>query len=141
RPNLLGSRAQGWHGQRDSVQAEEEILSELLGSHVLHEISIRCGDESHVDWLWLESTDPDELAPFDDSEDLGLKSQRHLADLVEERRPSRRGFEQPGPGVDRAGEGAALVTEKLALEQRLRQRRAVDADHRFAGTRGIVVDV
>ena len=29
---------------------------------------------------------------------------------------------------DRAGEGAALVAEQLALEQRLGQRRAVDGD-------------
>ena len=45
--------------------------------------------------------------------------ERQLADLVEEHRAAVGRLEQAGLAPDRAGEGAALVAEQLALEQRL----------------------
>src|SRR6202008_933278 len=44
------------------------------------------------------------------------------------------------PPLGGAGEGALLVAEELALEQRVGQRGAVDGDERLAPARGEVVD-
>ena len=46
--------------------------------------------------------------------------------------PPRGLAKRPGARVDRAGEGAALVAEELALEQLARDRRAVHRDERAA---------
>ena len=51
---------------------------------------------------------------------------RHLADLVEEERAAVGLLEEALLVAQRAGEGAALVAEQLALEQVLGQRAAVD---------------
>jgi hypothetical protein len=44
------------------------------------------------------------------------------------KRPAVRELDLADAVVDRAGERAALVAEELALEQRVRKRRAVDRD-------------
>ena len=46
----------------------------------------------------------------------------------------------PEPPRRRAGEGAALVAEELALEERVRDRGAVDRDERMVAARGEHVD-
>src|SRR5690606_13766264 len=61
---------------------------------------------------------------------LGLERERQLADLVEEERAALGELEAPGARAVRAGEGAALDAEELALEQVLRDRRAIDRDER-----------
>src|SRR5262249_50918409 len=52
----------------------------------------------------------------------------HFGDLVEEQRPAVGGLDLALPLRVGAGEGAPLVTEELALEQRLRDGAAVDGD-------------
>jgi hypothetical protein len=48
---------------------------------------------------------------------------RHVADLVEEEGAAVRGLDAPFATAVGAGERALLVSEELALEQRLRDRR------------------
>src|SRR4029078_10661228 len=63
-----------------------------------------------------------------------------LADLVEEDASALGDLEQARLRLDRAREGATLVTEELALEQRLREGRAVHAQHRLRRARRELVD-
>ena len=69
------------------------------------------------------------------AQQLGLRRQRHLGDLVEQQRAAVGRLEAAVAALDRAGERAALVAEQLRLEQRLRERRAVDGDERLARAR------
>src|SRR4030095_11873610 len=73
-------------------------------------------------------------------EELRLQRRGELADLVEEAGSAGGGLEQPAAGRDRSGEGTALVPEQLRLEQRLRQRRAVDDDEGTVGAGAGLVD-
>ena len=57
------------------------------------------------------------LALLQDAQELGLHGERHVADLVEEERPSARALELPAPLLRRAGERARLVPEELALDE------------------------
>jgi hypothetical protein len=59
-----------------------------------------------------------------------LCEQAHLADLVEEDRAPRRQAKLPLEAAQGAGERAGLVAEHLALEQRIGNRRAIDAHER-----------
>ena len=78
----------------------------------------------------LRPADPLELALLQDAEDLGLGGQRQLADLVEEDRTAVGALEPARLLPVRAGEGAPLVAEELALDQALGQGPAVDPDER-----------
>ena len=81
-----------------------------------------------------------ELALLQHAQQLRLERRAHRADLVEEDRAAvgQREFALLCRG--RAGEGAANVPEQLRLEQRLRNRRAIDLDERHVALRAAVVD-
>jgi hypothetical protein len=78
----------------------------------------------------LRAAHPLELALLQDAQELGLRFQRKLADLVEKQRAAIRDFEPAAPLLRRAGEGAFFVTEELALDEVTRNRCAVDLDQR-----------
>src|SRR5208283_4613843 len=83
--------------------------------------------------------DAHEAKVLQEAEELGLHRHRHLSDLVEEERAPRGGLDLPLHELARAGERAALVTEELALEERLRDGGAVDRHERPATTLGELV--
>src|SRR5690606_23567563 len=73
-------------------------------------------------------------------QELDLRTERDLGDLVEEQGALVRLLEAPRAPPVGARERPLLVPEQLALEQRLRERRAVDGDERLAGARAQRVD-
>src|SRR6202044_423835 len=62
------------------------------------------------------------------------------ADLIEEDRAGVRHFEFARTPLRGAGERAAFVPEQLALEQTVRNRRAVDGDERRSPARRFEMD-
>ena len=74
------------------------------------------------------------------AQELGLQLGLELADLVEEEGAAVGELDAAAPARGGAGEGALLVAEQLALEQRLAERRAVDRDERARRARAPVVD-
>ena len=76
------------------------------------------------------AAEPGDLPLLQHPQQLGLRGERQLADLVQEQGAALRGLERALARGDRAGEGTPLVPEQLALDQVLGQRRAVDGDER-----------
>src|SRR5216684_2448769 len=113
--------------QRDPVQPEEEVLAKGPPSQLRFQIAVGRSDEAHVDAPRLDAPHPQHLLPFENAQELDLNGHRQLADFVKEHRSAVRRLEQPGFGLHRAGEGAPLVTEQLAFEQSLGERRHVQA--------------
>ena len=74
--------------------------------------------------------EPLELALLQHAQELRLRREAHLADLVEEQHAAGRQLDLARLGLLRARERAALVAEQLRLEQLLRQRGAVQRDER-----------
>ncbi len=74
------------------------------------------------------------------AQEFGLGAGSEVADFVEENGAAVRLFEAPDPPRLRAGEGAAFVAEQFALEQGLRDGRAVDGDERFIGAGAMLID-
>ena len=74
--------------------------------------------------------EPLELALLQDAQELRLRRQAHLADLVEEQHAAGRQLDLARLGLLRARERAALVAEQLRLEQLLRQGGAIQGDER-----------
>jgi hypothetical protein len=74
-----------------------------------------------------------DFAVLQDAQQLGLQLQRQLTHLVQEERAAIGLLEGAlAPGL-RSGEGAFLMAEQLALDQRRGQRGAVDRDKGLTG--------
>ena len=131
--------------ERRQAQGEDrqpmiQILAESPGPHGVVQVLAGGGDDPDVDGLAPGAAETPDLVVLDDLQELRLERAREQADLVQEDRAAARGLEQAGLGLTRAGEGAALPTEQLGLEQRLGNRRTVDVDERPAGTDTGAVD-
>ena len=124
--------AQRGQGDREHVEAVVEVLAERPGRDRRGEVLVRRGDEAHVGLERLGPAEALVLARLQHPQELDLRGQRQVADLVEEQRAALRAIEPPLLAPDGAGEGAALVAEELRLEQRLGERGAVDLDEGLA---------
>ena len=120
------------HG--DDVQPVVQVLAELAFVHHVAQIDVGRGDDPDVDLDRLDAAEAHELALLDDAQQLGLRLERDVADLVEEDRALVGELEQPLLRVDGAGEGALDVTEQVRLEQVGRQVAGVDGDERAIAT-------
>ena len=121
----------------DDVEAMEEVLPERAGAYARFEVLVRRRDDAHVDPNRHVAADPIELAVGQHAEQTRLELGRHVPDLVEEQRAAV-GLLEPAetPGLG-AGEGAALVTEELGLEQLARDRGGIEGDERAARSRAV----
>src|SRR5258706_14623616 len=87
---------------------------------------MRRGEDPYVHRRPLSCTDRTHLAVLQYPQELGLQSKRHIADLIQEQRPSVRRGDKPLVVVDRAGERTFAVPEQFGFEQIFRDGRAVD---------------
>ncbi len=110
---------------RHHVEPVEEVLAELALLHHLLERPVRGRHEAHVHLQRLRAAEPLELALLQHPQQLHLHVQGDVANLVQEERAAVRQLHPARLARGRPGEGALLVAEQLALQQRLRQRRAV----------------
>src|SRR5207249_2968028 len=106
---------------RHAVQAEQQIAPKSSRARLRFEIAVGRRYEADVDRARPDGADALHLFRLEHTEELRLKADRELADLVEEDRPTVRGFDEPGLRVVSTGERPLLVPEHLALEQRLRE--------------------
>ena len=126
--------------QLDDAQAIVQVLAEAAGAHRRLEVLVGGGEHAHVDADRLVAADALELLLLQRAQQLRLRLERHVAALVEEQRAAVGGLELALAPRDRAGEGAALVPEELALDQLAAERRAVDLHHRLRAPRAPVVE-
>src|SRR5207245_7229775 len=76
------------------------------------------------------TAEPLKFALLQHAQELRLHGGTHLAHFVEKQRPSGALLQPARPRRHGPGEGALLVPKQLRLEQRLRERRAVQRDER-----------
>ncbi len=138
--DVLAPFAQRRHGDREDVEPVEKVRPELAGSRAAAEVAVRCRDQPHVGAQRARAANTLELLLLEHAQELRLRLERELADLVEEDAAAVGELEPPAPLLGRAGEGALLVAEELALDQLARQRRAVHRHERPLAARAAVVD-
>jgi hypothetical protein len=95
-------------------------------------VAVRGCDNADVRFLKARPAEPLEFAFLQNAQELGLRRQTHLADLVEKEHAARRELHLSRLCLMRAGERAALVAKQLRLEQLLGQRCAIQC-HKWAG--------
>src|SRR6202034_2287394 len=92
------------------------------------ELNIRSCDETHIHGDRLTRAEPHNLLLLQNTQQLHLQIQRHIANLVEEERAAVGRFEPAGTGLVRSGKRSGLVSEQLRLHQLLAEGPAVDGD-------------
>jgi hypothetical protein len=105
------------HREGEDVEPVIEVLAERPGGDRGGQVAVRRGDHADVDADRLAAADALELALLEDAEELHLRVGRDVADLVEEDRAAVGQLEAAEPPLRRAGEGAVLVAEELALDE------------------------
>src|SRR5229473_3098507 len=128
RDYVLGPLAQGRDLDGEDRQPVVQVLAEPPLRDPLAQVAMGGGDDAHVDAHRRSPAEPLHLALFEDAEKLRLQFERQLADLVEEQRPALGLLEAADAARGRAGEGALLRPEQLALEELGGYRGAVHGD-------------
>src|SRR5207244_2581023 len=137
---VLGPLAQRRERDRDDVQAVVEVLAEAPRLHLGLEVLVGGGEDADVDLERAVAAHPFELALLEHAQDLRLRLERHVADLVEEERAAGGDLELPLARRDRPGDGALPVAEEPALDQLARERSAVHLDERLRAPGAVVVE-
>src|SRR5207248_1268998 len=90
--------------------------------------------------LFVAPADAAKLAFLQHTQKLDLRGWRHLRNLIEEQRPAIGELETSLAAIGGARECPLFVTEDFALEQRLRNRGAVDRHKRHLRPRAQLVN-
>src|SRR3970282_2003181 len=125
---------------RDFADAIVQIVAELARGHGFAEILVRRTDDSYVHGDFGTPADALDRPLLQEAQKLCLKSKRHVADLVEKQRPAVRDLDLAEGLLGGARESALLEAEQLRLEQRFRDRGAVDRDEGSVRARAQSVD-
>ncbi|MGB7296048.1 MAG: hypothetical protein WBC70_10705 [Candidatus Aminicenantales bacterium] len=125
---------------RNDVEAEEEIVTELPFADLFFQVLVGGGDNPDVDLADLARPNPLDLPFFEDPQHLRLGFEAHVSDFVQEDGPAVGQLELAHLALGGPGERALFVAEKLAFDQFLRDGRAVDLDKRFFGSHAVAVN-
>src|ERR1051326_392037 len=129
--DILEALAQRRDLAGEDGEAVVEVLAHLPVLNGLLRIAVRRGDDARIDVDLLVAADAPELALLEHAQELDLQLDRHLRDLVEEHRPALGQLEVALAALDGVRERALLMAEDLRLDQRRRDRAAVEGDERF----------
>ena len=138
--HVVEAVAERRHVELHHLEAVEEVAAEGAVAYRLFERSVRRGDHAHIHLDRHVPAHALERVPLQHAEELRLRAERHLADLVQEDGAVVGGLELPDHALGRAGERPLLVTEQFAFQQRFGERGAVEADERAVAARAVLVD-
>ena len=136
--DVLPALAQRRHRNGNGADPEVEIVAELPLAHQCGQVLVGGGDQEDVDLAVHHLAHAAEAFLLQHFEHLGLDRGIEVSHLVEEQGAAVRHFEEPFLVADRAGEGAAVVAEELALEELAAETGAVQVDERLARRRAAV---
>ena len=116
--HVAGARPQRRNGDREDVEAIEQVLAEPARLHEFDQVLVGRRDQADVDLDRPARADRIDLALLQRAQQLDLRLERQFADLVEEQRAAVGFGELADVLVGRAGEGALLVAEQDGFDQR-----------------------
>src|SRR5581483_8435724 len=125
--------------QGNDIEPVEQVLPEPALLDLLGQVAVGGGNDPHVHLDWRGAADALELALLQHTQQLALRGQGHLPNLVQEDGAMVGQLESALALHQGPGEAALFVPEELALQQALRQSRAVDLDERPVSSRRVVV--
>jgi hypothetical protein len=134
RKDVLLSFPKGRHFDREDAEPVVEILAEGSRGRFDFEVTIRGGHDTDIHLARPIIADALEFAFLKNPKQLCLQDERNLTDLVEKQGSPVGELESAGAIPVRPCERTSHMSEELALEKLLRNRRAVHLDERSVGT-------
>src|SRR5262245_58297251 len=131
--HVVAALAQRRQIDLDHGKTVVKVESEFPGLAFGLQVAVGSRNYAHVEWQILQPADAPERAFFEHAQELRLQADLELADLVQKDRSAFGLLEQSLLATFRVGECAFLIAEEFALDQRPRDRRAVDGDERLIG--------
>src|SRR5690606_4037117 len=119
---------QGREDDLDHRQAIKQILTERAIGHTFLQIGIGGGENADVDGNFLTPANALDPLVLQEAKQLHLKQERNLANFIKEKGTSLSTFDTTLALGMSAGEGAFLMPEEFTLDQRLRDRGAINGD-------------
>src|SRR3954463_1494099 len=135
RHDVLGTLPQRRDPEREDGEPVIQIFAEATFLGCLAQIAVCRGKDAHVDGDRQRATEAGDFPLLEDAEELRLQIERQFANLVEEERSFLRLLEAARAARGRAGVGALLGSEQLALEELRRNRGAVHRHEAALATR------
>ena len=137
--DVLATFTQWWQMDLGAVDAEVEILAELLLLDLMTKVTIGRTHEPDIRVMFVVGTEPDDFTRLQHAKELGLHGQRHVTDLIQEERSLVGVFEDAFAILLGTREGALHMTEQLVLEQTFALPGAVERDIPVVDPLGLVV--
>lgn len=103
-------------GEGNHGKAKVQVFAERAVMNRLFQIFIRGGEKTHVGPYFLCSADTVECPILQDSQEMALHGEGHVADLVKKQRASLGDLDFARLPLDGAGERALLVAKELILQ-------------------------
>ncbi|MGB2906107.1 MAG: hypothetical protein WBB73_03345 [Candidatus Aminicenantaceae bacterium] len=110
------------------IQPEVQILAKIPVFDLFFQVLVGGGYDPHIHLIDPAGTHLLDLALLQDTEDLCLRLEAHVANLVQENGPVVRQFEFAGLLLRCPGKSALDMAEQFALDQLLGNGGAVDLD-------------
>src|SRR3954469_21289912 len=127
---VADARAERRQAREQHLDTEQEIRSEAPVRDQLLEVLVGCRDDADVGAAIGERAERAIPLVLQEAQERRLPFWREGVDLVEEQRAPFGERDDAQRALARIGIGAALVAEQLVLDQRLRQRAAIDRNER-----------
>ena len=119
--------------QIDHVEPVVQVFAEGAVGDRLFEVAMGGGDDPDIHLDGFLAAHPLEFVVLEHLQEFGLEAHIHIADFIEQDGAAVGRFKHADLLLERAREGAALVSEQLAFDEFGRQRGAVQFQKNFAG--------
>ena len=138
--NIFAALPQRRHVDLDAGQPVIQIGPKHAGLHETAQLLVRGRHDARVDPMQAVAADPFDRQVLKRAQQLRLRRERQVGDLVEKQRAAVCAFELSAAPAH-AGRRPVLDAEELGLEQRLDNRRAIDRHERPAPARADFVNL
>src|SRR5712692_2167688 len=138
--DISRSLAQRWQGNAQYRQAKKEIRAKRTFFHSLFKVTISGGQHPHIDLDFFVATQAKKRVRFQNSQELCLHVERHLANLIKEEGSTLGKFKQAAFLLFGVGKGKLFVAEEFALQQAAGDSCAIEWVKRPCCTSTLIVN-
>ena len=138
-PEIVAAFAKRRKVNSDDVDSIKEVFAERSVLDHLIQVTRRGGHNANVDVHFRVAADSSQFSLLQNSQQLGLKQQRQVADFVQKKRSAVGCFEETSPLAVGSSERSLFVTEQFTFQQVLRDRSAIDGNERAIRTPSEIV--